>query len=155
MARPTVLRRTTAFACLVLALAGCSPAPLSYPEAEQRYEATMHAVVAALEAAYPEVAWSVDRQTRASDATGECRLHVATRTSDRSVREAAGGWDQVWTVVNPALTANGFAAIDGEQDFDGGWTGGVSQDDRQGRLQISAKVQSSIMLSAPLAVGDC
>ncbi|KRA24634.1 hypothetical protein ASD65_09600 [Microbacterium sp. Root61] len=143
----------------VIALAGvlvaCGPTPMPYDDAAAHYDAAMTDVVGALEAAYPDVSWATDGATRASTSTGECRLHVATQESEPSLLGAAGGWDAVWSTVNPALQEHGFATIDSEDDVPGGWTASTSRDDGGAVLQILDKGLTKITLSAPLAPSAC
>lgn len=137
------------------ALTACAPTPLPAEEAAARYDAAMADTVGALEEAYPAVEWTADGQTRASTATGECRLHVGSRVGDPSLVAAAGSWEAVWKVVNPVLDEHGFAAIDAEDEVPGGWTASSSRDDRGAVLQLSDKGETRIILSVPLDAADC
>jgi hypothetical protein len=155
-----MIRRPAAAALLLVgiaALSGCggSSQPMDADAAIAHYGSVSSDLVDAFRDAYPAVAWDTSGTTRPSDASGSCRLHLATWASDPSLVESAGDWDAVRDLAARVLEDHGFGALSQPEDRAGGWRVASSSDGSGAVVELSDKGETKVQLRVPLPDGEC
>jgi predicted lipoprotein len=155
-----MIRRSAAAALLLVgsaALSGCggSSQPVDLDAAIAHYGSGSSDLVEAFQDAYPAVSWDTSGTTRPSDASGSCRLHVATWASDPSLVESAGDWNAVRDLAADVLQSHGFGDLSQPEDRAGGWQVASSTDGSGAVVELSDKGETKVQLRVPLPDDEC